>query len=54
MVAVPSNSVTPSKSMTTRAWIAHRAGHARSSMTLDVYAHVLVGDRDVDRAAVLS
>jgi integrase len=33
--------------------IAHRAGHARSSMTLDVDAHVLVDDREVDRAAVL-
>jgi integrase len=29
------------------------AGHARASMTLDVYAHVLVDDRPVDREALL-
>jgi integrase len=33
--------------------MAGRAGHARASMTLDVYAHVLVDDREVDRAALL-
>ena len=33
--------------------IARAAGHARSSVTLDVYAHVLVDDREVDRQAVL-
>jgi integrase len=32
---------------------AKRAGHARSSVTLDTYSHVLVDDREVDRAAVL-
>ena len=30
--------------------VARAAGHARASMTLDVYAHVLVDDREVDRA----
>jgi integrase len=32
---------------------AKRAGHARSSVTLDTYSHVLVDDREVDREAVL-
>jgi hypothetical protein len=34
--------------------IAERAGHSRASMTLDVYTHVLVDDREVDRAAILA
>jgi len=33
---------------------AARAGHARPSVTLDTYSHVLVDDREVDRAAVLA
>jgi len=33
--------------------VARAAGHARASVTLDVYAHVLVDDREVDRAALL-
>ena len=33
--------------------VAARAGHARSSMTLDVYSYVLVEDREVTRAGVL-
>ncbi len=32
--------------------IAAAAGHARSSMTLDVYSHVLVGEREIDRQSV--
>ena len=32
---------------------AKRAGHARSSVTLDTYSHVLVDDREVNRAAAL-
>ena len=32
---------------------AKRAGHARSSLTLDACSHVLVDDREVDRAAFL-
>jgi integrase len=32
---------------------ARRAGHARPSITLDVYSHVLVDDREVDWAALL-
>lgn len=34
--------------------ISKRAGHARSSMTLDVYAHVIADDRAIDRAAALA
>lgn len=34
--------------------VAQRAGHARSSMTLDVYSHVLIDAREVDRALILS
>jgi integrase len=33
---------------------AKRAGHARASMTLDTYSHVLVDGREVDRAAALA
>lgn len=33
--------------------VADRAGHARASVTLDVYAHVLVDDREVDRLVVV-
>jgi integrase len=33
---------------------AQRAGHARASMTLDTYSHVLVDGREVDRAAALA
>ena len=33
--------------------VAERAGHARASITLDTYAHVLVDDREVDHAAIL-
>jgi len=33
--------------------VARAAGHARASVTLDTYAHVLVDDREVDRATVL-
>lgn len=32
---------------------ARRAGHARSSVTLDTYSHVLVDDREIDREAIL-
>jgi integrase len=34
--------------------VAHRAGHARASVTLDVYAHVLTDDREVDAAAIFA
>lgn len=34
--------------------VAARAGHAHTSMTLDVYSHVLVDDREVNRARVLA
>ena len=34
--------------------VAQRAGHSRSSMTLDVYSHVLIDAREVDRALILS
>jgi integrase len=34
--------------------VARAAGHARASVTLDTYAHVLVDDREVDGAAVLA
>jgi integrase len=33
--------------------VARAAGHARASVTLDVYAHVLIDDREVDRAALM-
>jgi len=33
--------------------VAARAGHARTSMTLDVYAHVLVDDRELDAEPIL-
>lgn len=33
--------------------VAARAGHARPSMSLDVYAHVLLGDREVDWRSIL-
>ncbi len=33
--------------------VAARAGHARSSVTLDVYSYVLVDDRELTRAGVL-
>jgi integrase len=33
--------------------VAERAGHARASVTLDVYSHVMVDDREIDRAALL-
>jgi len=33
--------------------IAARAGHSRPSMSMDVYAHVLVDDREVDWTALL-
>jgi hypothetical protein len=32
---------------------AKRAGHARSSVTLDPYSHVLVDDREIDAAGAL-
>ena len=32
---------------------ARMAGHARSSVTLDTYSHVLVDDREVDRESIL-
>lgn len=34
--------------------VAARAGHARASVTLDVYSHVLVDDREVNRVAILA
>jgi integrase len=33
--------------------VARAAGHARASVTLDTYAHVLVDDREVERAGLL-
>jgi integrase len=33
--------------------VARAAGHARASVTLDTYAHVLVDDREVERTSVL-
>ncbi len=33
--------------------VARAAGHARASMTTDTYGHVMVDDREVNRAAFL-
>lgn len=33
--------------------VARAAGHARASVTLDTYAHVLVDDREVERTSLL-
>jgi integrase len=32
--------------------VARAAGHARASVTLDTYAHVLVGEREIERASL--
>jgi hypothetical protein len=33
--------------------VARAAAHARASVALDTYAHVLVDDREVERASLL-